>query len=62
VTLGFTDLFGVKADKPLATSTQPPSLQTATRPAMTPTRRPLSISAVYSVPRMPMVPDGVLSL
>lgn len=62
LTLGFTDRFGVKAEEPLGTSTQPPSLHTATRPPMTPTRRPSATSAVYSVPRMPMVPEGVSSL
>ncbi|WP_310389399.1 hypothetical protein [Roseateles sp.] len=56
------DMPGVKAEEPLGTSTQPPSLQTATRPPMTPTFRPPSIAAVYSVPRMPIVPEGVSSL
>ncbi len=61
LTLGLTERFGVKALAPRGTSTQPPSLQTATRPPITPTRRPSSTAAVYSVPRMPMVPEGVSS-
>jgi len=61
LTFGLTARFGAYALEPFGTSTQPPSLHTATRPAVTPTRKPSSTATVYSVPRMPMVPEGVSS-
>ncbi|MDB5847596.1 MAG: hypothetical protein JWP29_1348 [Rhodoferax sp.] len=48
-----------KADMPRATSVQPVSLHTATRPPITPTVSPSRSTAVYSVPRMPIIPAGV---